>query len=158
MRIVLDMRTAAQRNTDAEVRFVEEGHNARLDNGTLLVTSDTHHGKAYRVTADAPWAGRPITFTCTPEGHAAYADDHLHMVSPEPGVVPCKHAAGAARRLAREGHARYDNATGLWVATHKAQQHAGLRPVPEARAAKPTVDDDDPFAGLDQYVHEGHVA
>ncbi len=47
-------RSAALRNRDAEVRGVESGHVARVQSdGSILVTSDTHHGKAYRVTFTA---------------------------------------------------------------------------------------------------------
>lgn len=133
--------TAAARNLAAEVRAVEEGHRARLDQGAIVVTSDTHHGKAYRVTAVSVWAGQPITFTCTPEGDAAYRDDHLHTVG-APGVTPCKHAALAARRLEREGLAEL--AGGRWLATHLAQRLSGQQPVSVA-----DVDlDDDPFIGV----------
>lgn len=131
--------TAAARNLAAEVRAVEEGHRARLDQGAIVVTSDTHHGKAYRVTAVSVWAGQPITFTCTPEGDAAYRDDHLHTVG-APGVTPCKHAALAARRLEREGLAEL--AAGRWVATHLAQR---LTPTVSVADVDLT---DDPFAGL----------
>lgn len=127
----------AARNLAAEVRAVEEGHRARLDNGAILVTSDTHHGKAYRVTATSVWAGQPVTFTCTPEGDAAYRDDHLHTVGVA-GVTPCKHAALAARRLEREGLAELVD--GRWVATHLAQRLATPAPIVDL--------DDDPFAGI----------
>jgi len=129
------MSSPAARNLAAEVRAVEEGHHARLDGAGIVVTSDTRHAKSYRVAAAAVSAGQPVTFTCTPEGDGAYDGDHRHVVG-VPGVVPCKHAALAARRLEREGLAEL--VAGRWVTTHLAQRVA---------APAPPIDDD-PFAGV----------
>jgi hypothetical protein len=69
----------------AEVRAVEEGHNARvLPDGSVLVKSESHPG-SYRISLP----------------------------------VPCKHAAVAARRLEREGLARWED--GTWRLRDRAQ-------------------------------------
>lgn len=121
------MGTPAERNLAAEVRAVEEGHRALL-NGRIPVAlpasfcnvvSDTKPGKRYQVRASASPAG-PIIFTCEPQGRHAYEDDHLGLTG-EPGIVCCKHAAVAARRLEREGLARLDATTGCWVDTRGAE-------------------------------------
>lgn len=98
----------AQRNLDAEARAVEEGHNAIVQpGGWVKVKSDTFEGKFYRVDFSAAFADDPIYFVCQPLGRKAFEEDHL-VVSLEPGVVGCKHAARAARRLEREGLAQFD--------------------------------------------------
>ena len=75
----------------AEIRAVEEGHNARvMPDGSVLVKAESHPGN-YRVII------RPSL------------------------PVPCKHAAVAARRLEREGLARWDD--GLWRLRERAQVH-----------------------------------
>jgi hypothetical protein len=104
---------AAERNIRAERRAVEEGHHAFVQpDGSILVVSDTHEGKRYRVTyADS---GNGIRFECKPEGAHAFKDDHLDAIA-EPGVAPCKHSALAARRLEREGLAVFLD-VGVWVA------------------------------------------
>lgn len=108
----------AQKNLAAEVRAIEEGHRAVLqDDGTILVVSDTHHGKAYRVRTLPCRAGETVTFLCEPEGDACYSDDH--QTAQGTGVVPCKHAALLARRLEREGLVRLAP-WGQWIATAKA--------------------------------------
>lgn len=109
------MPTPAQTNLAAETRAVEAGHRAFVQpGGWIRVTSDTHGdlGKFYRVEFTST-PGAPVRFTCTPDGAKAFADDHLHTESGRPGVVPCMHAALAARRLEREGLAVLDE-TGLW--------------------------------------------
>ncbi len=122
------MQSTAERNLAAEVRAVEEGHRARLDGASIVVTSDTHHGKQFRVSAGSV-PGQPISFTCTPEGVDAYRNDHGRCTA-APGVCGCKHAALAARRLEREGLAEL--VAGVWVSTAT------------ATVAVPA----DPFAGL----------
>lgn len=123
----------AGRNLAAEARAVEAGHLARAQpDGSILVTSDTHHGKAYRVTFVDRGLG--ITFDCRPEGSAAYADDHLAASSTVLGLAPCMHAALAARRLEREGLAELNPLSGLWR-------------VPPALQPEP-YQPDDPFDGL----------
>jgi hypothetical protein len=140
--------TITDPNIAAEVRAVEEGHRANLDRSgaspRIRVVSDTKPGKHYVVAATATTSGAGIVFECTPEGDHAYEDDHLHVTSPEPGVVPCKHAAVAARRLERERFAvlaypyNGDRRSGSrWVATVTAE-----RLVEAARST------DDPFAGF----------
>jgi len=127
--------SVADANLQAEVRFVESGRRMLAHaEGGLRCLSDTHGdlGKAYRVTFHAPYAGSAVVFTCTPEGERAYEDDHLHVVG-GPGVVPCLHAAGAARRLEREGLIRLTH-LGEWVATAAAAKPA------------PTVEEEDVFA------------
>jgi hypothetical protein len=130
-------RSPAQRSLEAEARGVLEGHKAFVqDDGSVLVKSDTHDAKRFRVTFAANMSGNLVTFTCRPEGVGAFADDHFDVTG-EPGALPCKHAALAARRLEREGLAAW--VRGVWVCTERA---AALT---EARLpAQPS----DPFAGL----------
>lgn len=107
--------TVPERNVGAESRAVEEGHRAQVQpGGWVKVVSDTHGdiGKWFHVEFVTHIDGL-ISFSCRPEGPKAYKDDHL-AASAAPGTVPCKHAALAARRLEREGLARYDN-HGRWV-------------------------------------------
>lgn len=115
------MTTPEERSLAAEVRAVEEGHHAFLDrdeNGPYIwVVSDTYLGKSYRVTATSLGPGEPITFTCVPRRLHAFKDDHLHLTGAA-GMLPCKHAGVAARRLERTGYARWDG--GMWYATDKA--------------------------------------
>ena len=113
------MATLAERNIAAEARGVEAGHRAFAQpDGSVLVKSDTYPGKRYRVTYTASHVGAGVAFTCTPEGEAAYRDDHLRTIG-APGVLPCMHAGLAARRLEREGLARFAE-DGRWVATDRA--------------------------------------
>lgn len=109
------MSTPGSRNLAAEVRAVEEGHQARLDDGDVVVVSDTTTGKTYRVSTQAFGDLDLVTFRCRPEGAGAYTDDHL-ATAPRAGEVGCKHGALAARRLAREGRVTLDG-DGQWVAT-----------------------------------------
>lgn len=123
----------AERNLAAEARAVEAGHRAFVQpGGWIRVSSDTHGdlGKHYRVEFTSS-PGAPIRFTCTPIGPMAFRDDHLHAESGRPGMVPCMHAALAARRLEREGLAELDE-TGLW---RDAREFVSRQP-------------EDPFEGL----------
>jgi hypothetical protein len=138
------MRPVAERNVAAEVRAVEEGHRALLnEDGSIRVVSDTRPGKAYRV--EFTGIGGAARFTCRPEGDHAYHDDH-RQITAECGALPCKHAAVAARRLERQGLLRVagmsDNpyAAGSWILTDEAQ----------AELSSPLDDGDsyDPFDGL----------
>lgn len=137
------------RTVAAEARFVEEGHRAYLgrdETGPFVrVVSDTlgQRGIAYKVRAVASGPGLPLVFDCTPDGDVG-TDGHRHL-SRVDGRPTCKHAAGAARRMEREGLAELISAgvhgsavirDSRWVATEKAC------PPP----APPT--DDDPFAGF----------
>lgn len=136
-------RPVAERNVAAEARAVEEGHHARVqDDGSVKVTSDTHGdlGKWYRVEYVAHMDGL-ISFSCRPGGPMAYRDDHL-AASSMPGSVPCKHAALAARRLEREGLARYDD-NGRWSVD--ASMLEAIRAKIEAQMPE------DPFEGLPRY-------
>jgi hypothetical protein len=125
------MSTAGERNLAAEVRGMEEGHHAWLvtdeafaltgagpQRAALKVKSDTKPGKWYGVDANALPAG-PVSFTCCPFGDHAYEDDHL-LLTGELGIVPCKHAAVAARRLERAGLVHLDPLTGTWLDTREA--------------------------------------
>lgn len=104
--------TPAERNLAAEVRAVEEGHRAVVqEGGWVRVVSDVRTGKWYRVEF-AGWRGMPVVFTCRPGGDGAYQGDHRNTTGV--GVTPCKHAALAARRLEREGLAHLD-AEGKWI-------------------------------------------
>ena len=130
-------RTPAQRNLEAEVRAVEEGHHALLlrdQRGAYLrVVSDTVPGKEFRVRAYAPQPGDQLMFECEPHGVEAGVNDHKFRSAPA-GIAGCKHAALAARRLERAGIATFAN--GRWYAT----QTVGYERI-EAGPA-------DPFAGL----------
>jgi hypothetical protein len=82
----------------AEIRAVEEGHNARvLPDGSILVKSESHPG-SYRVSIRGMVDG-VLRFGCT------CRSGEYRSALP----VPCKHAALAARRLEREGLARWDD-------------------------------------------------
>lgn len=99
------------RTLAAEVRAVEEGHQARLADGThFIVTSDTYRGVTYHVTVQA--VADVVVFTC----------DHVLQFSPKAVVrgthVPCKHGALCARRLEREGLLSWSE--GYWRPTEKA--------------------------------------
>jgi hypothetical protein len=85
----------------AEIRAVEEGHNARvLPDGSILVKAESHPG-SYRVTIRGIDHGI-LRFGCE------CRSGQYRTALP----VPCKHAALAARRLEREGLARWDD--GSW--------------------------------------------
>jgi hypothetical protein len=92
----------------AEVRAVEEGHNARvLADGSVLVKSESHPG-SYRVVL------RGITDGVLRFGCSCRSGTYRTGLP-----VPCKHAAVAARRLEREGLARWDD--GSWRLRERAQ-------------------------------------
>jgi hypothetical protein len=92
----------------AEIRAVEEGHNARvLPDGSILVKSDSQPG-SYRVSLRRV-AGGVLWFACT------CRSGEYRTALP----VPCKHAALAARRLEREGLARWED--GSWRLRERAQ-------------------------------------
>jgi hypothetical protein len=94
----------------AEIRAVEEGHNARvLPDGSILVKSESHPG-SYRVSIRGMVDG-VLRFGCT------CRSGEYRSALP----VPCKHAALAARRLEREGLARWDD--GSWRLRERAQVH-----------------------------------
>ena len=92
----------------AEIRAVEEGHNARvLPDGSVLVKAESHPG-SYRVAIRRVDDGT-LWFTCS-----CRSGEYRTSLP-----VPCKHAAVAARRLEREGLARWDD--GLWRLRERAQ-------------------------------------
>jgi hypothetical protein len=92
----------------AEVRAVEEGHNARvLPDGSVLVKSESHPG-SYRVVLRGIADG-VLRFACS-------CRSGTYRTSLP---VPCKHAAVAARRLEREGLARWED--GTWRLRDRAQ-------------------------------------
>ena len=92
----------------AEVRAVEEGHNARvLPDGSVLVKSESSPG-SYRVVLRGIADG-VLRFGCSCRS-GTYRTDL---------PVPCKHAAVAARRLEREGLARWED--GSWRLRDRAQ-------------------------------------
>jgi hypothetical protein len=94
----------------AEIRAVEEGHNARvLPDGSILVKAESHPG-SYRVSIRGMVDG-VLRFGCT------CRSGEYRSALP----VPCKHAAVAARRLEREGLARWDD--GSWRLRERAQVH-----------------------------------
>jgi hypothetical protein len=92
----------------AEIRAVEEGHNARvLPDGSILVKAESHPG-SYRVWIRGVDDG-VLWFGCTCRS-GAYRTSL---------PVPCKHAALAGRRLEREGLARWEE--GSWRLRERAQ-------------------------------------
>lgn len=103
------METTTDRTTAREARFVEEGHHAVLDRDEIgphiRVVSETlgQRGIAYKVRVATAGPGRPLILDCAADGPVG-ADGHPPLSSVN-GVPPCKHAAGAARRLGREGYA-----------------------------------------------------
>ncbi len=163
--------TTTDRTTAAEARFVEEGHRAFVDHDEagphIRVVSETlgHRGIAYKVRAVTAGPGCPILFTCTPDGPVG-ADGHPELSSVD-GRPPCKHAAGAARRLGREGYAvavlpgiHGDIVTRdtRWVATEATGTGPGSLIVSAVARAAAVLDDamtaaaegkdGDPFAGF----------
>lgn len=133
------METSTDRNIAAEARAVEEGHLAHLDRDAagpyLKVISDRLPGVWYRVGAQVVGDGKPVIWTCDPQGAAA-GTTHARLCN-RAGVTPCKHAARAARRLQRHGlvvwAASYvDAAAGLasgsscWLATITAEAAAAM--------------------------------
>jgi hypothetical protein len=92
----------------AELRAVEEGHNARvLADGSILVKAESHPG-SYRVTIRGIDDG-VLRFACN-----CRSGEYRASLP-----IPCKHAALAARRLEREGLARWDD--GAWRLRERAQ-------------------------------------
>jgi hypothetical protein len=92
----------------AEIRAVEEGHNARvMPDGSILVKAESNPG-SYRVYIRGIDDG-VLRFGCD------CRSGQYRTVLP----VPCKHAALAARRLEREGFARWDG--GAWRLHERAQ-------------------------------------
>jgi hypothetical protein len=115
----------------AEIRAVEEGHNARvLPDGSILVKAESNPG-SYRVSVRGIDDG-VLRFGCScPSGeYRAWLP------------IPCKHAALAARRLEREGLARWED--GTWRLRERAQVRGArlllartVRRRPQAAAAAP---------------------
>jgi hypothetical protein len=92
----------------AEIRAVEEGHNARvLPDGSVLVKAESRPG-SYRVTLRGVDDGM-LRFGCS-----CRSGEYRTSLP-----VPCKHAAVAARRLEREGLARWED--GSWRLRDRAQ-------------------------------------
>jgi hypothetical protein len=92
----------------AEIRAVEEGHNARvLPDGSILVKAESHPG-SYRVVLRKLDEG-VLWFGCS-----CRSGEYRTSLP-----VPCKHAALAARRLEREGLARWED--GFWRLRERAQ-------------------------------------
>lgn len=101
--------TITDRTTRLEARFVEEGHHAVLDHDEIgphvRIVSETlgHRGIAYKVRVATAGPCHPLVFTCAPDGDVG-ADGHPECTATD-GRPTCKHMAGAARRLCREGYA-----------------------------------------------------
>jgi hypothetical protein len=92
----------------AEIRAVEEGHNARVMlDGSILVKAESNPG-SYRVYIRGIDDG-VLRFGCN-----CRSGEYRTSLP-----VPCKHAALAARRLEREGLARWDE--GTWRLRPRAQ-------------------------------------
>jgi SWIM zinc finger len=86
-----------------EARGLSEGHRARaLGDGSLLVKASSGDG-SYRVRVAGVRDGLLVLRCDCPSG------DYRARLP-----VPCKHAALAARRLEREGLARWDEDLGGW--------------------------------------------
>jgi hypothetical protein len=150
--------TTTDRTVAAEARFVEEGHHTFIGHDAqghfVRIVSDIlgHTGKSWRVRAHVTGPGLPVIFTCCPDGDTR--DGHPEHSSLH-GITDCKHMAGAARRLEREGLAellppgRYGDLVTVhsrWVATDRAcaqpvEQSAAYRTAAEGK-------DGDVFAGL----------
>jgi SWIM zinc finger len=80
----------------AEIRAVEEGHNARvMPDGSILVKAESTPG-SYRVSIRGVDDG-VLRFGCS------CRSGQYRTSLP----IPCKHAALAARRMEREGLARW---------------------------------------------------
>jgi hypothetical protein len=113
----------------AEIRAVEEGHNARvLADGSILVKSDSQPG-SYRV-----WL-RGIADGVLRLGCTCRSGQYRTSLP-----VPCKHAAVAARRLEREGLARWED--GIWRLRERAQVRGArllLAGTVRSRAGAPAV-------------------
>ena len=93
-----------------EARGLREGHRARaLGDGSLLVKPSSGDG-SYRVRVAGVRDGLLVLRCTCPSG------DYRARLA-----VPCKHAALAARRLEREGLARWDD--GRW----RLRDHAQVR-------------------------------
>jgi len=86
-----------------EARGLREGHRARaLEDGSVLVKASSGDG-SYRVRVAGVRGGLLVLrCDCPSGGYRARLP------------VPCKHAALAARRLEREGRARWDDHLGGW--------------------------------------------
>jgi hypothetical protein len=86
-----------------EARGLREGRRARLlDDGSILVKASSGQG-SYRVRVAGVRDGLVVLrCDCPSGGYRARLP------------VPCKHAALAARRLEREGLARWDDHLGGW--------------------------------------------
>lgn len=123
---------AVVRSLAAEVRAVEEGHHARLVDGTVHVKSDTDDGVTWVVSAFT--VGDLPQFTCVADrpttGHA--------RLTGEPGLCACKHAARAAHSMERRGLMVWVD--GLWHLTD-----AGVALVAAERAKYQVAD---PWEGL----------
>jgi SWIM zinc finger len=86
-----------------EARGLREGHRARaLGDGSLAVKASSGDG-SYRVRVAGVRDGLLVLRCTCPSG------DYRARLP-----VPCKHAALAARRLEREGLARWDEELGGW--------------------------------------------
>lgn len=92
--------TAARRNLGAEIRWVEEGHRIHHDpEAHAFYTRSDTSGRRYDLEAHAVLMGDgswPVAFGCNcPNG--------VQGSPPAIGTTGCKHRAGLARRLEREG-------------------------------------------------------
>lgn len=119
--------SAAARNVGAECRFVEEGHRVYLVDDHAEVRADSLDRVRYEVRA---WGvGDLVVFSCTCAG------GHRGRQVPR-GVTPCKHAAGLARRLERNGIARWIATDGRWHVTALARE-LGMVHAPFDRSGDP---------------------
>jgi len=116
------------RSIAAEARAVEEGHRAFVQpGGRIRIVSDTIPDRHYHVA----YVGRGglVEFCCDHPIVAGWSDQPCMT---RPGLTNCKHSALAARRLEREGLARWDNG---WYLTERAEHLAAEVPRPCAPPA-----------------------
>ena len=107
---------------NAEVRWVEEGHRAFFRSGPdrhFEIVSDSDPGVRYRLSVEARQVGGRYLIHVFCNCKSGQNRDHL--------PVPCKHAAGVARRMVREGFAVNDAGTFLL--------HPRLVPAPPTNCA-----------------------
>jgi hypothetical protein len=155
--------TITDRTTRLEARFVEEGHYAVLDHDEIgahiRIVSETlgHRGIAYKVRAATAGPGQPLVFTCAPDGAVGH-DGHPEQTSID-GRPTCKHMAGAARRLHREGyalpllpgvHGAIATRDTRWITSTAVRPPLVLVPAPQSDAYRAAAEGPggDPFGGF----------
>jgi hypothetical protein len=141
---------AVERALAAEVRAMEDGHQARWSTADrcFTVVSESEPGASRRVYVEARvFSDRRavLVFSCDcPAGE-------FGRQSPA-GLFACKHSARVAQRLERERLARFDRTTTRWIATGNllaaALEDADRNPAPVRN---------DPPATVSGPGHKAHV-